>query len=107
MISSRKEEFVDFIKTLQQHICDSFLENQEPTATFLVDNWERDTFGYGSTRVLKDGEVLEKAGVNISVVGGSLPSSLQEKFETPESDFSALDIFGHPSQKSILPNGAC
>ncbi len=91
MISSRKEEFVDFIKTLQQHICDS-LENQEPTATFVVDNWERDTFGYGSTRVLSDGEVLEKAGVNISVVGGPLPSSLQEKFETSESDFFACGI---------------
>lgn len=40
---------------------------------FHVDRWERAEGGGGITCVLQDGDVFEKAGVNISVVSGVLP----------------------------------
>jgi coproporphyrinogen III oxidase len=42
-------------------------------ATFQEDCWTRATGGGGMSRVLKDGKVWEKAGVNLSVVYGSMP----------------------------------
>lgn len=40
---------------------------------FDVDRWQRKEGGGGITCVLQDGDVFEKAGVNISVVSGLLP----------------------------------
>lgn len=42
---------------------------------FLIDRWERSEGGGGITCVLQEGKVLEKAGVNISVVHGKLPQA--------------------------------
>lgn len=42
---------------------------------FLVDSWERPEGGGGISCVLQDGNVFEKAGVNISIVNGTLPPS--------------------------------
>lgn len=48
---------------------------EEGGAKFIVDRWERQEGGGGITCVLQDGEVFEKAGVNISVVSGTLPAA--------------------------------
>jgi coproporphyrinogen III oxidase len=42
-------------------------------ATFQEDCWTRESGGGGMSRVLKNGNVWEKAGVNLSVVYGSMP----------------------------------
>jgi len=42
-------------------------------ATFKEDAWTRPTGGGGMSRVLANGKVWEKAGVNLSVVYGSMP----------------------------------
>lgn len=60
---------------LQQRICDA-LENQEPDACFHEDTWGYQQGGGGCSRVLENGQVFEKAGVNVSHVQGStLPDS--------------------------------
>ena len=41
--------------------------------TFHEDSWVRDTGGGGHSRVLTNGNVWEKAGVNLSVVHGTMP----------------------------------
>jgi len=41
--------------------------------SFKEDSWIRPTGGGGMSRVLTDGNVFEKAGVNLSVVYGSMP----------------------------------
>ncbi|GIL45564.1 hypothetical protein Vafri_2760 [Volvox africanus] len=75
--SSTFEDFVDFILLLQKNIIKT-AEDLEINRgrKFLVDRWERDAAnpnaGYGITCVLEDGEVLEKAAANISVVRGTL-----------------------------------
>lgn len=61
------------IMKIQADFCRS-LENEENFGKkFTVDRWERQEGGGGITCVLQDGDVFEKAGVNISVVHGVLP----------------------------------
>ena len=62
-----------FVKEQQQVIVRE-LENIDGSK-FLVDKWERPNGGGGISCVLQDGEVFEKAGVNISIVYGNLPKA--------------------------------
>lgn len=43
-------------------------------ATFHEDTWVRETGGGGASMVLANGQVWEKAGVNLSVVHGTMPA---------------------------------
>lgn len=57
------------------------LENEENfDSKFLIDRWNRqDGKGGGITCVLQDGDVFEKAGVNITVMTGELkPQAIQQ-----------------------------
>ncbi|KAK0183173.1 hypothetical protein PV327_001240 [Microctonus hyperodae] len=60
------------ILKIQADFCRS-LEAFEDDLNFKVDKWSRKEGGGGITCVLQDGNVFEKAGVNISVVSGELP----------------------------------
>lgn len=64
-----------FLLKLQASIC-SALEEQDDKALFIEDSWDRPEGGSGITRVLSDGGVFEKAGVNFShVFGNAMPAS--------------------------------
>jgi coproporphyrinogen III oxidase len=71
-----------FLLDLQDRIC-SALEAQDGQAVFVEDAWEREgaegelaLTGGGRTRVIADGAVIEKGGVNFSHVRGErLPAS--------------------------------
>lgn len=88
---SIKSQFTKFVSNVQQHICDE-LEAVEGTQKFLIEDWEREGFGGGSTRIIEGGEVIEKGGVNVSTVGGPLPEAMQKKFKVAESDFFATGV---------------
>jgi coproporphyrinogen III oxidase len=63
-----------YLLDLQDRICDAL--TAEAGSAFREDAWDRPEGGGGRTRVLEDGPVLEKAGVNFShVTGGRLPAS--------------------------------
>jgi coproporphyrinogen III oxidase len=65
----------DYLIGLQQSICTG-LEELDGQARFQSDAWERPGGGGGETRVIGDGVVFEKGGVNFShVMGDSLPPS--------------------------------
>ncbi len=57
---------------VQYQLCTE-LEKFEAGKKFQVDRWSREEGGGGISCVLQDGKSFEKAGVNISVVHGSLP----------------------------------
>ncbi len=70
---------IDQVKTyllqLQDAIC-AALAAEDGGADFIVDEWQREEGGGGRSRVLTDGAVFEKAGVNFShVMGANLPPS--------------------------------
>jgi coproporphyrinogen III oxidase len=64
-----------FLRELQQRIC-AALEAEDGAARFVSDRWLRDEGGGGDSRVLSEGAVFERAGVNFSkVFGDRMPPS--------------------------------
>jgi len=61
------------ILRIQAEFCRALEAEETGGARFRVDRWKRKEGGGGISCVLQDGQVYEKAGVNISVVHGSLP----------------------------------
>ncbi len=94
---SIKEQFTSYIHNLQDSIC-AGLESIDGKAKFIEDKWERPEGGGGKSRVISDGLVFEKGGVNTSIVHGALPVAMQQAFGVPESDFFAcgLSLVIHP-----------
>ena len=92
-----KEQFVNYIRTLQDTIT-SALEQIDGTAVFQEDLWKRPEGGGGRTRVIENGAVFEKGGVNISEVHGKLPETMQQYFGVTDANFFAcgLSLVLHP-----------
>ncbi|KAL0275835.1 UNVERIFIED_CONTAM: hypothetical protein PYX00_003565 [Menopon gallinae] len=65
----------EFCRALEQEECD-------PETKFRVDRWTRKAGGGGITCVMQEGMVFEKAGVNISVVHGSLSKEAAEQMRS-------------------------
>jgi coproporphyrinogen III oxidase len=92
-----KDKFYQYIQNLQDQICKG-LEDIDGVAKFREDLWDRPEGGGGRTRVIENGAVFEKGGVNISAVHGKLPDSMQKLFNVGEADFFAcgLSLVIHP-----------
>jgi coproporphyrinogen III oxidase len=82
---------------LQGEIC-AALEGADGAARFSAERWTRAGGGGGLSRVLQEGAVFEKAGVNVSDVHGALPPRLAAKLPGEGGEFSAagLSIVVHP-----------
>lgn len=75
MSAYKQDEVKAYLLDLQDRICTG-LQGEESRGHFIEDAWQRPGGGGGRSRVLEDGEVFEKAGVNFShVFGESLPAS--------------------------------
>ena len=88
-----KDSFVRHIHSLQQEICSS-IEACDGGAVFSEDKWERQGGGGGVTKVIGNGNVFEKGGVNISEVHGKLPETVKQslKVKVNGDDFFACGI---------------
>jgi coproporphyrinogen III oxidase len=86
-----KNAFINFIHTLQDDICDA-LETIDGKAKFQEDTWQRAGGGGGKTRIIKDGNVFEKGGVNTSVVQGELPEAMAQQFKVKGTHFFACGV---------------
>lgn len=74
-----REAVEAYLLTLQDRICGA-LEALETKGKFFEETWSRAEGGGGRTRVLQEGEVFEKAGVNFSrVTGVDLPAAATAK----------------------------
>jgi len=92
-----KDQFYKYIENLQDQIT-SKLEELDGTSKFVEDIWEREEGGGGRTRVIENGAIFEKGGVNISAVHGELPEVLRTQFKVKEGNFFAcgLSLVMHP-----------
>ncbi len=97
-----KEKFYQYIQQLQDKIT-SKLQAIDGTAKFQEDVWERPEGGGGRTRVIENGAVFEKGGVNISAVHGALPEAMQKMFKVGDVDFFAcgLSLVIHPKSPMV------
>ncbi len=88
-----------YLLNLQNKICNGLAEIDGKT--FKQDSWERPGGGGGRTRLIENGKVIERGGVNFShVYGKSLPASATaHRPELAGRDFQALGVslVIHPS----------
>ena len=96
-ISSFKETWINFIHDLQDQICKG-LEQADGQSVFREDTWERAGGGGGKTRILMNGKLIEKGGVNSSVVFGKVTDSMREQLKIDGSQWfaSGLSVVVHP-----------
>jgi len=59
---------------------------------FEVDNWDRPGGGGGRTRILRDGAVIEKGGVNTSIVFGELSPAFAKQLPGEGNRFFATGV---------------
>lgn len=97
-----KDQFYSYIQDLQDTITKK-LEAVDGKAKFREDIWKRPEGGGGRTRVIENGNVFEKGGVNISAVHGALPKSMQNYFQVKDADFFAcgLSLVIHPKNPFV------
>ncbi|MDX2190170.1 MAG: oxygen-dependent coproporphyrinogen oxidase [Bacteroidota bacterium] len=97
-----KTEIQDWFITLQDAICEQ-IQNRDGRAKFIEDKWDRAEGGGGRSRVIVNGNILEKAGVNFSAVWGKTPQNVLKALNLPESDFFAtgVSIVMHPSNPMV------
>ncbi len=97
-----KNRFYTYIQELQDRIT-SRLEEVDGKASFKEDIWKRDEGGGGRTRVIENGDVFEKGGVNISAVHGPLAPAMQQYFKVGDVDFFAcgLSLVLHPKNPMV------
>ena len=83
----------DYLLDLQNRICQA-LENLDAEKSFIEATWKREEGGGGRSRVLEEGAVFEKAGINFSHVHGrQLPASATaHRPELVGRSFQALGV---------------
>jgi coproporphyrinogen III oxidase len=114
-----KEIIVERLKELQDRIC-SGLEFLDGKAKFQQDLWEREGGGGGRTRLIQNGNLLAKGGVNFSAVHGETPDKILQALALDKADFFAtgVSIVLHPKSPMVpiihmnvryfeMSNGVC
>lgn len=97
-----KEHIAASYQTIQDEITKA-LEELDGGAKFQEEIWERQGGGGGRTRIIQNGNILEKGGVNFSAVHGKLPEPIKKAFGVDEDDFFAtgVSIVLHPNNPHV------
>jgi len=98
-----------WLKNLQNNIC-AALEKADGGAKFGTEEWTRPEGGGGITKIIKEGNVIEKGGVLFSAVEGIAPdflmlekehSTLEKSDEKPKFFATGVSIVIHPSNPMV------
>jgi coproporphyrinogen III oxidase len=92
-----KQNWIEYIDELQNTICHA-LEQADGLARFIEDKWERPEGGGGKTRVIANGKVFEKGGVNTSTVFGEVTDAMRSQLKINGDKWFAcgLSLVIHP-----------
>ena len=95
-----KNEISDWLRNLQADIC-AQLAAADQRGKFVSDTWERAGGGGGDSRVITNGSVIEKGGVNFSAVWGKTPEPTLRSLgissvEKPDFFATGVSIVMHP-----------
>ncbi|WP_423149601.1 oxygen-dependent coproporphyrinogen oxidase [Rubrolithibacter danxiaensis] len=97
-----KEQIAAEYRQIQDEICTG-LEQADGTGKFQEELWDREGGGGGRSRVLQNGSIIEKGGVNFSAVHGKLPQQIKHSFNVTDDEFFAtgVSIVIHPNHPFI------
>lgn len=96
------EHIVRAFKELQNYICEQ-LKVLDNTGAFEEDEWLREEGGGGRTRILRQGSIIEKGGVNFSEVYGKVSDEMRANTEIRADEFLAtgVSVVLHPFSPHI------
>jgi coproporphyrinogen III oxidase len=91
-----------WMREFQNWLCQQ-LERADGAATFQEDQWVHAGGGGGRTRVILDGAVLEKVGVNFSAVQGELGPAAARQLLLPDARYFAtgVSVVQHPRSPHV------
>ena len=91
-MAANKNLVKDYLLGLQDRVCEQL--QQEDGSPWQEDNWQRPEGGGGRSRIVTNGAVIEKGGVNFSHISGTqLPSSATEnRPELAGRSFEAMGV---------------
>ena len=85
----KKDLASNWFKTLQDSICHSISELEKNKIKFKSKTWKRNQNkdeGGGEYRIIKDGRIFDKVGVNFSKVYGKFPKNFQKQIPGAEKN---------------------
>jgi len=98
----KKKLVKNWFKTLQEVLCKEIEELENGSNLFLQKNWERgkkSNEGGGQYRILKNGKIFEKVGVNFSEVYGKFSKQFRNKIpgtnKNPKFWASGISVVMH------------
>lgn len=97
------KEFIEAkFRELQSSIIEA-LESADGIGKFGVDDWKHEQGGGGITRVISNGRIIEKGGVNFSAVQGELSPAAAKALQIEASKFYAtgVSIVIHPKHPLV------
>ena len=99
-----KDKASNLFKQRQKEIS-AELELLDGREKFITENWEYPSGGGGITKVLQDGDVIEKGGVNFSEVEGTLPATMCKRLLGEEKEYpffaTGISLVIHPRSPMI------
>lgn len=92
-------------KNLQDQICHA-LEITDKKGRFIEDKWEHHSGGGGRTRLIQEGNIIEKGGVNFSSVSGPVHERLLKQLNLDEGaglhfNATGVSIVMHPNSPMV------
>ena len=104
----KKELASNWFKMLQESICESINKLEKKNAKFKSTNWKRNLKkdeGGGEYRILKNGKIFDKVGVNYSKVYGKFSKKLQKNIpvakKNPRFWASGISVVMHMKNPQI------
>ena len=104
----KKELASNWFKMLQESICESIKKLEKKNAKFKSTNWKRNLKkdeGGGEYRILKNGKIFDKVGVNYSKVYGKFPKKFQKNIpgakKNPRFWASGISVVMHMKNPQI------
>src|SRR6201985_1713640 len=97
-----KEQIAADYQQIQDEIC-AALESTDGKSVFEEEKWEREGGGGGRTRIIQNGNIFEKGGVNFSAVYGRLPDTMKKALNVEQDEFFAtgVSIVIHPNHPMV------
>ena len=101
-LKRHKTQISNWFQGLQSRICKA-LEEADGKAHFQSDVWDREGGGGGTSKVMENGNIIEKGGVNFSAVFGESPAQMLKLMKLEPADFFAtgVSIVLHPKNPLV------